>query len=246
MTFSEFAERYIFVRKCAGCGELLGYDERRDAFCPVCRIRWERAKAESCNVCHQSMVECGCMPKKLSKTGLITLMKLIPYRTAEVQRPENRVIYFLKHNKNKRVNRFIADQLSYRLKELLSDMGKRPDDMVLTYIPRSKRAIAKYGFDQAELICCELGEIMGIKVIPMLNRLKKGSEQKKLTASARSKNTEGLFGVNYDAVDGLDGERSVIIFDDIVTSGASMAEATRLLRKAGFKNIYGLCVAYTL
>ena len=90
MKLSDFAERYIFVRKCAGCGELIGYEGREDAFCPSCRISWERAKADGCVTCGRSMIECDCMPKKLSAAGLPFLKKLVAYRAEDAQKAENR------------------------------------------------------------------------------------------------------------------------------------------------------------
>ena len=41
------------------------------------------------------------------------------------------------------------------------------------------------------------------------------------------------------------GERAVVVFDDVVTSGASMAEAVKLLRRKKVRDIYGLCIALT-
>ena len=58
-------------------------------------------------------------------------------------------------------------------------------------------------------------------------------------------NVKDLFELNEDIE--LDvSDLSVIIFDDVVTSGASMASAVKILRKCKIKKIYALSLAYTV
>ena len=245
MKLSEFAERYIFVRKCAGCGELIGYDEREDAFCTSCRISWERAKADGCSLCGHSMIECDCMPKTLSAAGLPFLKKLVAYRAEDAQKAENRVIYFLKRNKNKRVARFMALQLREKLSEIFDELEMDKNGAVLTFLPRSRKAYAEYGFDQSELVCRELSRIAEVEILPLFVR-KRGSsaEQKKLNSKQRGANASAMFELDRESFEQL-GERAVVVFDDVVTSGASMAEAVKLLRRKKVRDIYGWCISLT-
>ena len=181
MTFSEFLERYIFVRKCILCRERLSYEYRNEAFCDACRISFERAKTESCSECNRAMVDCKCLPQRLENVGIIEHRKLFPYRKSEPLRPENRLVLFLKDNKSKRVANFAADQLRHRLDELLvaNNLGK--DDVVITFIPRSRRSYAKSGVDQAELVAKALSEVSGIRCLSLIKRLHDGKAQKKLS-----------------------------------------------------------------
>ena len=233
------------MRKCAGCGELIGYDKREDAFCSSCRMSWERSKADGCIFCGRSMIECDCMPKKVSAAGLPFLKKLVAYRSADAKKTENKAIYFLKRNKNKRVARFMALQLSEKLCEILDEVGTNRESAVIAYLPRSRKARAEYGFDQSELVCRELSQISGIEILPLFVRKKgRAAEQKRLNSRQRGANASAMFELDGEAMKSL-GERAVIVFDDVVTSGASMAEAVKLLRRKKVKDIYGLCIAYT-
>lgn len=242
MTVSEFLERFVFVRRCAGCGELIGYEHRDDAFCTTCRMYFEMAKAEPCKICTRAMAECECMPKRLSRAGMPTLKKLFSYKTAQTKRPESKMLYFLKHNRNRRVSRFVAAQLNMRLGELLSDNELEAKDAVITYIPRTKKAVANYGFDQSELICRELSALSGVELLPLFYREAGGREQKKLNSLERAKNAAKNIHLTEENAKMLRG-RAVILFDDIVTSGSSMERALKLLRSKGTKNILGLCIA---
>lgn len=244
MKLEEFFERFVFIRHCAGCGELLEYERREDAFCAECRMSFEAAKSASCPICSKAMVECECMPKKLSSSGLPTLKKLFLYKSAKVNLPQNRMLYFIKHNKNHRIAKFIAAQLDLRLRELFRDNDISADDVVITYIPRTKSAVCRYGFDQCELICRELSKLSSAELLPLFSRCSEGREQKRLSSVERADNARKDLSLNEDALALLSG-RTVILFDDIVTSGASMSQAVKLLRHSGVRDILGLCVAMT-
>ena len=132
MKVSEFFERYFCVRTCVGCGERMGYEYREEAFCDACRIDFERAKTVSCPECFASMSECRCIPKPLLSAGVIEYRKLVAYLPSGESNPENKLLYFLKRNKNKRVALFVAKQLVYKLEEMLAANGILREDVVLT------------------------------------------------------------------------------------------------------------------
>lgn len=245
MTFSEFLERYVYLRKCVACRERLGYEHRSEAFCDACRISFERAKSETCPKCMAATADCRCVPKRLSDIGVKEHRKLFFYRRNEPQRPENKLVYFLKNYKNRRVENFAAYQLLYRLDELLSCEGLAGERVVITYIPRSRRALARYGVDQAQTVASALGTLSHIECIPLILRLHDGNgDQKKLGVGQRLKNTKGMFKLNEKYAD-IPRECAVILYDDVVTTGVSAARAVSALKSGGFDRIYLLSLAYT-
>ena len=168
MRFAEFLERYVYVRTCVGCGERMGYEYRNEAFCDACRIAFERAKAASCPECFAAMSECRCMPRLLSSAGVLEYRKIIAYLPERASYPENKLLYFLKHNKNKRVALFAADQLLYKVDEMLAANDISREDVIITYVPRSHRSYAKFGVDQAKLVCKMISEVSGIECLPLI------------------------------------------------------------------------------
>ena len=224
----------------------MGYEYRAEAFCDACRISWERAKTFSCPECFAAMSECGCMPKPVSDVGVIAFRKLTAYIGDNASHPENKLLYFLKHNNNKRAAGFAAHQLIYKIDEMLSKHGESRENVIITYIPRSRRAYAKDGVDQARLVCEMISEASGIECMPLVRRKRNGkAEQKTLTKSKRISSAKTLFEVDVERACEVKG-KSVIIFDDIVTSGASMAATARLLCRAGVEKIYALAIAYSV
>ncbi len=67
-----------------------------------------------------------------------------------------------------------------------------------------------------------------------LKRIRNTPSQKILSATARKENVRGAFGVRSTAA--LAG-RSVLLVDDVMTTGATAHEAARMLRKAGAKRV---------
>lgn len=245
MRLREFLHRYFIVHKCAGCSEILEYERHEEAFCNICKLAWNTAKTENCGDCYKEISECSCMPKKLSNSGALILRKLCYYSADRAGEPQNRLIYKLKNIKNKRYAKFVALQLSVAVKEELKnliDIGSSDlhENVLITYVPRSKKAILNNGFDQSELICNELAAMLGIKCVKTIRRGRYGKEQKNLTKVERFKNTEALF--SLDSQTSVKG-KYIILFDDIVTTGASMTGCVKALRRGKARGILCFCIA---
>ena len=96
--------------------------------------------------------------------------------------------------------------------------------------------------DQSEELARTLSEQMGIPLVPALERVKGGKEQKRLSAAERVKNTKKLFAIR-DASE-ISG-KTVILVDDVVTPGASMAACVPHLIRARAAAVICLSVAST-
>jgi ComF family protein len=111
---------------------------------------------------------------------------------------------------------------------------------VICFVPRSSRAVLKHGVDQSEELARSLSQQSGIPLSCALERIKGGKEQKKLSAAERVKNTKRLFALREGRETEISG-KTVILVDDVVTTGASLCAAALALREAGVKEL--LCVA---
>lgn len=242
MKFREFLDYYVYVQACGGCRVILPDERKRTAFCSACHLKWTVAKTENCGQCFRPAVECTCMPRGLSATGALCLRKLIFYRAERGEQPQNKLIYFLKRNPNRRMARFIAEELKSAILTELEILGKASfrEDCLLVSVPRGRSAKNTYGFDQAELICREISRCTGIPFVPVLRRRLGGKEQKKLDRDRRFRNIRHLFRL---ADEGAVRGKCVLLFDDVVTTGASMAACVNLLKKADASSVICLCIA---
>ncbi len=234
MTLKDIIRRYTFVHKCAGCGEILDLDHFDDAFCPECKLFWNASLTSSCKKCFKPAIECECMPKSVSKAGALCLRRLFFYESERARAPHMSVIYWLKYKKSRRIVDFVANELCPSVKDELDVLGAEKNDAVICGVPRSRKARLKYGFDQSEMVARALGKRLEIPYIRALDTRSTGKIQKKLTKSERLKNAKAAIKMRRGAdVKG----KYVVLFDDMVTTGASMAACTDVLRKSGAKGV---------
>lgn len=105
-------------------------------------------------------------------------------------------------------------------------------------IPLHKKKLAKRGYNQAELIASALGKELGIKTdTTVLKRKIYTKPQKDLSNRERKKNLEHAFETRGD----LPWKR-ILLVDDIYTTGATIDEAAKILKKAGAEKVWFLTI----
>ena len=234
----DFLKRIFIVHKCAACRRILSYDDFDGAFCPTCKEAYLKSTMAICPECSQEAVRCRCMPTFLKKDKALSLRRLFFYSKKRSHEAQNRLIYYLKGHKNKRVSRFVAQELATLIAEERARFDLK-DELVLVSIPRSSKSLILYGFDQADVLCMELSKLTGIEYCRVLKR-RRGKAQKRLTAGERRKNIKNLIYLDKAEAERLKG-KTVILVDDIVTTGASMSACIQEVFNCGIKN--ALCVA---
>ena len=112
---------------------------------------------------------------------------------------------------------------------------------LLTWIPVSRLRKLRRGYDQVELIANAVGAELGMEPIPTLQKIRHNRPQSGISdASMRRANVLGADRVTDPEI--LAGKR-VLLLDDILTTGATMSEAARMLKTAGAKEVHGATVA---
>jgi ComF family protein len=117
-----------------------------------------------------------------------------------------------------------------------------PENVIITFTPMFLRKEKRRGFNQAELIAREVGKITGRKVLPLLEKTRDTPSQTKLCREERIKNVRDAFQIR----EGISCPKDVLIIDDVWTSGATMEECARVLKKSGARNIRGFVLARTI
>ena len=101
----------------------------------------------------------------------------------------------------------------------------RPD--MITWIPVSDKRRKDRGYDQSELLARELGEILGIPVCRVLRKTGDNKPQSSLDAAARAANVIGMYEIAEDAP--LITGKTLLLIDDVLTTGATVREASFVL-----------------
>ena len=98
------------------------------------------------------------------------------------------------------------------------------------------------GFNQSGVIGEAFAKALKLKFASnLLMRKRLGSAQVELRGEQRAKNVKGVFLVNPNFVPGR--KFSVLIFDDVYTTGSTLKEACRVLKQKGANKVWGLTFA---
>ena len=243
--------------RCAGCGVRLSPIARQDnlsrgkvCLCHDCMQKWQTAKRDACHTCFMPAGECTCttINRKIKQPFIPSLFFYHQNRVSV----QNQVLFSAKTKHAPELFGFLAEELRASVEKLIAEQGVNRDDCILTWLPRSKRSIKKYGHDQAKLLCLELSRSLNITALPLLTR-RGGTEQKMLDAKERSKNAEtstflnaNLRGMKHKKkldIRGLVENKTVILVDDIITTGASMRRGILLLEPLKPRAVLCVCVA---
>ena len=112
---------------------------------------------------------------------------------------------------------------------------------IVCFVPMTPKEEKKRGFNQAELLASEIAERLNMPLLPALVKRKDTTEQKALSARDRAKNLEGA----YECVVAQVKKRSVLLVDDVFTTGATSNECAKALLKAGAREVSVLTAAIT-
>ncbi len=237
MKFKDLVEKalyYISVPKCVYCNDKLDYDDR--GLCKTCISAYNEHKKRNCSRCSNILSECTCSNYFLTAHGVKKVIKLFRYSKTEQSMPSNYLIYSLKQDNRRDVISFLSDELSDAI-SLNLDMADK-SQYILTNVPRRKKSVAEYGFDHASQLAKAISQKTNIKYEQFLI-----SKSRKAQKSVHGR--DRLYNAKFDykskrPVD-LKG-KTVIIVDDIVTTGSSMSSCAMLLRGLGARKVIGASI----
>lgn len=154
-------------------------------------------------------------------------------------------IFEYKDQKVKKAVEAIKFGFNRELVKLMLSGWKVPDNWrkaVLVPVPLHRYRENWRGFNQAELIACEIGK-NEVPTVMALKRIRATAQQAGISGKKeRSENLKGCFEIDKEKIDLLRRKR-VVLVDDIFTSGATMRECAKKLHQAGIKQVWGFCLA---
>lgn len=112
---------------------------------------------------------------------------------------------------------------------------------IISWVPLSKKRLRKRGYDQARLLAVEVSKELGIPCVPVLRKKRDTAPQSRTGgAEKRKRNIAGAYEViDKNLIDG----KTVLLIDDIVTTGSTLAECARTLGRGGADKVYCAAVA---
>lgn len=221
----------LYPRRCPVCHDVAV--PRGQKICPGCREKLKPISGPRCFKCSkplrkQEQEYCGDCQK--IQHSFEQGIGIFPYG-AVLQES----LYRLKYGKRQEYGIFYGELGAFYAGSLIRSWGVRK----IVPIPLHRKRMEKRGFNQAEIIARALGDKLGLPVdTKALKRKKSTSPQKELDPAQRRRNMRDAF----QASDSIKGE-TLLLVDDIYTTGSTMDMAALALKKAGAGKVFFLVIA---
>lgn len=227
--FAEKALRLLYPHTCPFCGRVTEREVCSDCagkvvyihepFCKMCGKPLQKEQQEYC---------LDCMGRRhFFSQG----RALWPH-----QKETAWSIYQFKYHNRRIHGSFYAEKMAERYGGYL----RKRKILLMIPIPLSRKKRRKRGFNQAEILACELSRRVGVPADSChLLRIRDTIPQKVFDPAARRANVSGIFVWKGPRLTGL----SVLLLDDIYTTGSTLDSAALTLKKAGARKVYFLTIS---
>lgn len=221
----------IVPRRCPGCGKVTDGD-----FCGSCAEAIRPIAAPICESCGADMPagvsenrpDCEwCRPRKFRFDAARAAVRH--------EGPARRAVIRFKYHRILALGGPLASLMVRALEQvpvLFEDM--RGADVIVP-VPLHWRRHAWRGFNQAGILARPVADALDIPVAPSLKRIRNNRPQSRLSTKQRMENVKGIFAL--DPRFPVDGKK-VILLDDVMTTGSTVNECARVLKKGGAKKVY--------
>lgn len=223
----------IFPPRCAVCDEVLPVG--RKGICDFCRGRLSYITEPRCLKCGKEIDSendeyCFDCSQNIRSYDLgFPVFNYIP--------PISDALVRFKYHGREEYASFYGREIAGRFKDEFRNLCIE----AIVPVPLSKERYRNRGYNQAELLAGVISERTGIVKLNLLARVKNTAPQKELDDVQREKNLLQAFAIDKAYSGGI--PKSILLGDDIYTTGATIEGCTKILKNAGVQRVYYTSVA---
>jgi ComF family protein len=215
----------VFPVYCVGC------NKEGNILCANCRSAIYRAPLFVCSACGRSSPGGTTHLVCRSATPLAALIAPYPYANPLVRK----LIKNFKYRgagESKKIIENLAASSANALRQLF------PAAATVVAMPLHPRRERERGFNQSEIIGRAVAEALGLKFdAELVRRVRRTDEQARLPFRQRAENCANAFCAKSAS-------GTIILVDDVVTTGATMKAAAKAIRAGGAERVVGFALAH--
>lgn len=214
----------LFPPRCVGCRKVGGW------LCSECRKAIELLRPPLCPRCGLPTAEGKLCPRCQRASLQIDGARSVAF----FEGPLREAIHRLKYSNSQDLAAPLGEMMISYWKDVHS-----PAEVIIP-VPLHARRLHQRGYNQADLLARELGKGVGLPVLEnALTRVRETSPQVDLSGEERKENVRGAFDCPDDQLAG----KSVLLVDDVYTTGATLEACSLALRRRGVRTVWALTLA---
>lgn len=227
--FIEALKNAFFPKRCAYCGNVIRTDLLS---CSSCEDSLPRIEDDICLHCGRGKKKCSCKKAEKYFDGIVSPF----YFTGNVR---NGIHKF-------KFNRYVDNAEAFGT-EMAKTVTERYNDIefdFITEVPMTSKKERERGYNQSKLLSKNISKILSIPYCEgVLVKIYETEKQHGLKLNMRKGNLSGVFDVKDSSfVKG----KSILLCDDISTTGETLNECAKMLWLYGAKEIYCITAALTV
>lgn len=227
MKLLELLSICLFPRRCKLCGDMVEFDKE---YCDRCNGKVEFIGEPVCLFCGNSKADCTCKEKKHFYKSVIA-----PFYY------ENRVKHAVNNFKFFKYT-CMSNEMAESMKLCFEEHYSKISFDCVTDVPLHRKSLRKRGFNQSQLLAKDLALKLNLEYKSILKKVVDNNIQHKESAKNRKMNVYGAYdlkkGVNVDG-------KTILLVDDIKTTGATLNECAKMLLLGGAEEVYAITYSVT-
>lgn len=225
----------LYPKKCIDCRRVGEY------VCDDCFVKITFLDYQICSECQKGSIDGLTHPGCKKKVGLDGVISAIAYKGLV-----KKLLYQFKYPPYLSDLRGVLSALLYEglIQQPAFVKFMQNPNIVIVPVPLHPGRARKRGYNQAELLAYELSKRLGVEYpLNVLERIRQTKPQFKLSKKERKENIDGAFAL----IENLKLEiknKNIILIDDITTSGVTLRECAKVLKKGGAGKVLGITLAH--
>ena len=240
--FTEAIKENIWPTRCVIC------DTQGKLICDACYKKIQFIDINrSCKICGEPYGEtqcCSCCLKQINKVKYKDLTKIwFDKCISAATLDENTGLIITRYKDSGEIR--LSMTIAYILSLYTPKIWKSSKNTLITYIPDTQTAYTKRGFDHMELIAKHYSKILNIPYVSIFKR-PISIDQRKLSRQNRNFNMQSKFDIKNEHFNLLKNTKSIILIDDVYTTGSTLNAAAAQIKKFNIEKINCITFLRTL